>query len=142
MPYGNEHNFEGIYVATICPMHKDGSIDEEGLTDHFSNLINFEGIVGFLINGHASENHLLNRDEKGAVLILSLEMPGESLTTRMLSGMSRLNQQKVRSGMLKDNELKSLLQEGERLKNLPLWIDDSSLPVSYTHLTLPTICSV
>ena len=45
----------------------------------------------------------------------------------MLSGMSRLNQQKVRSGMLKDNELKSLLQEGERLKNLPLWIDDSSL---------------
>ena len=34
MPYGNEHNFEGIYVATICPMHTDGSIDEEGLTDH------------------------------------------------------------------------------------------------------------
>ena len=68
MPYGNEHNFEGIYVATICPMHTDGSIDEEGLTDHFSNLINFEGIVGFLINGHASENHLLNRDEKRRIV--------------------------------------------------------------------------
>ena len=26
-----ENRFEGIYVATICPMHKDGSIDEEGL---------------------------------------------------------------------------------------------------------------
>ena len=58
MLYGNEHKFEGIYVATICPMHKDGRIDEEALVDHFSNLINFEGIVGFLINGHASENHL------------------------------------------------------------------------------------
>ena len=83
------------------------------------------GKTSFAMN--IAVNVLLNRDEKGAVLIFSLEMPGESLTTRMLSGMSRLNQQKVRSGMLKDNELKSLLQEGERLKNLPLWIDDSSL---------------
>ena len=74
-----------------------------------------------------AENVLVDKDTKGAVLIFSLEMPGESLTTRMLSGMSKLNQQNVRSGMLKDNELKLLLQEGERLKNLPLWIDDSSL---------------
>jgi replicative DNA helicase len=74
-----------------------------------------------------AENVLVDKSNKGAVLIFSLEMPGESLTTRMLSGMSRLNQQNVRSGQLKDNELKLLLQEGERLKNLPLWIDDSSL---------------
>ena len=74
-----------------------------------------------------AENVLVDRDTKGAVLIFSLEMPGESLTTRMLSGMCKLNQQNVRSGQLKDNELKLLLKEGERLKNLPLWIDDSSL---------------
>jgi replicative DNA helicase len=74
-----------------------------------------------------AENVLVDKSNKGAVLIFSLEMPGESLTTRMLSGMSRLNQQNVRSGQLKDNELKLLLKEGERLKNLPLWIDDSSL---------------
>ena len=74
-----------------------------------------------------AENVLLEKDNDGAVLIFSLEMPGEALTTRMLSGMSKLNQQNVRSGMLKDNELKLLLSEGERLKNLPLWIDDSSL---------------
>ena len=74
-----------------------------------------------------AENVLVDRDTKGAVLIFSLEMPGESLTTRMLSGMCKLNQQNVRSVQLKDNELKLLLQEGERLKNLPLWIDDSSL---------------
>ena len=74
-----------------------------------------------------AENVLVDNDTKGAVLIFSLEMPGESLTTRMLSGMSKINQQSVRSGRLKDNELKVLLQEGERLKNLPLWIDDSSL---------------
>ena len=83
------------------------------------------GKTAFAMN--IAENVLLEKDNDGAVLIFSLEMPGEALTTRMLSGMSKLNQQNVRSGMLKDNELKLLLSEGERLKNLPLWIDDSSL---------------
>ena len=83
------------------------------------------GKTSFAMN--IAENVLLNQDNNGAVLIFSLEMPGEALTTRMLSGMCKLNQQNVRSGMLKDNELKLLFKEGERLKNLPLWIDDSSL---------------
>ena len=83
------------------------------------------GKTSFAMN--VAENVLLDDDSNGAVLIFSLEMPGESLTTRMLSGMSKLDQQNVRSGMLKDDQLKLLLKEGERLKNLPLWIDDSSL---------------
>ena len=37
----NKHKFGGIYVATICPMNIDGSINEEELTGHFSNLINY-----------------------------------------------------------------------------------------------------
>ena len=73
----NKHKFGGIYVATICPMHKDGSINEEGLTDHFTNLINFEGIVGFLINGHAGENHLLNRDEKRRIVEIAKNTIGD-----------------------------------------------------------------
>ena len=83
------------------------------------------GKTSFAMN--VAENVLLDDDSNGAVLIFSLEMPGESLTTRMLSGMSKLDQQNVRSGMLKDDQLKLLLKQGERLKNLPLWIDDSSL---------------
>ena len=74
-----------------------------------------------------AENVLLDEYSNGAVLIFSLEMPGESLTTRLLSGMTKLNQQNVRSGMLKDDELRILLQKSEKLKNMPLWIDDSSL---------------
>ena len=73
----NKHKFGGIYVATICPMHKDGSINEEGLTDHFNNLINYEGIVGFLINGHAGENHLLNRDEKRRIVEIAKNTIGD-----------------------------------------------------------------
>ena len=73
----NKHKFGGIYVATICPMHKDGSINEEGLIDHFNNLINYEGIVGFLINGHAGENHLLNRDEKRRIVEIAKNTIGD-----------------------------------------------------------------
>lgn len=83
------------------------------------------GKTSFAMN--IAENVLLDEESKGAVLIFSLEMPGESLTIRMLSGMSKLDQQNVRSGMLKDQELRELLSEGEKLKNMPLWIDDSSI---------------
>ena len=83
------------------------------------------GKTSFAMN--IAENVLLDDDSNGAVLIFSLEMPGESLTTRLLSGMTKLNQQNVRSGMLKDDELRILLQQSEKLKNMPLWIDDSSI---------------
>ena len=83
------------------------------------------GKTSFALN--IAENVLLDDDSNGAVLIFSLEMPGESLTTRLLSGMTKLNQQNVRSGMLKDDELRILLQQSEKLKNMPLWIDDSSI---------------
>ena len=83
------------------------------------------GKTSFAMN--IAENVLLDDDSNGAVLIFSLEMPGESLTTRLLSGMTKLNQQNVRSGMLKDDDLRILLQQSEKLKNMPLWIDDSSI---------------
>ncbi len=83
------------------------------------------GKTSFAMN--IAENILLDDDSNGAVLIFSIEMPGESLTTRLLSGMTKLNQQNVRSGMLKDDELRILLQQSEKLKNMPLWIDDSSI---------------
>ena len=83
------------------------------------------GKTSFAMN--IAENVMLDDDSNVAVLIFSLEMPGESLTTRLLSGMTKLNQQNVRSGMLKDDELRILLQQSEKLKNMPLWIDDSSI---------------
>ena len=83
------------------------------------------GKTSFAMN--IAENILFNEDSEGAVLIFSLEMPGEALTTRLLSGMTRINQQNVRSGMLKDNEMKSLFEESKKLEKMPLWVDDSSL---------------
>ena len=74
-----------------------------------------------------AENVLLNDESDGAVLIFSLEMPRTALTTRLLSSMTKINQQNVRAGMLKDDEMKAIFQQSEKLKNMPLWIDDSSL---------------
>ena len=81
-----------------------------------------------------AENVLVENDENtGAVLVFSLEMPAESLTTRLLSGMSRLDQQDVRSGKLDNKQVTQVVEQSKRLRELPIYIDDSSL-ISPTEL--------
>ena len=84
------------------------------------------GKTAFAMN--IAENVLVNNDENtGAVLVFSLEMPAESLTTRLLSGMSKLDQQDVRSGKLDNKQVTQVVEQSKRLRELPLYIDDSSL---------------
>ena len=83
------------------------------------------GKTSFAMN--IAENILLDENNEGAVLIFSLEMPAASLTTRLLSSISKMNQQNVRSGMLKDEELQNLFKESERVVDLPMFIEDSSI---------------
>ena len=60
--------FFGIYAATLLPMQADGRIDEPILERHIESLAATDGLTGFLINGHAGENHQLSRHEKKLVL--------------------------------------------------------------------------
>ena len=84
------------------------------------------GKTAFAMN--VAENVLVENDENtGAVLVFSLEMPAESLTRRLLSGMSRLDQQDVRSGKLDNKQVTQVVEQSKRLRELPLYIDDSSL---------------
>ena len=84
------------------------------------------GKTAFAMN--IAENVLKDQDEDvGAVLVFSLEMPAESLTTRLLSGMAKLDQQAVRSGRLDNKQVTRIVEESKKLKDLPLYIDDSSL---------------
>ena len=84
------------------------------------------GKTAFAMN--VAENVLVeNGENTGAVLVFSLEMPAESLTTRLLSGMSRLDQQDVRSGKLDNKQVTQVVEQSKRLRELPLYIDDSSL---------------
>ena len=84
------------------------------------------GKTAFAMN--IAENVIKEKDEDvGAVLVFSLEMPAESLTTRLLSGMAKLDQQAVRSGRLDNKQVTRVVEESKKLKELPLYIDDSSL---------------
>ena len=68
--------FHGIYVATVCPFTPGGDIDAEMLARLLDSAMQTEGIVGVLINGHAGENFVLDRDEKRRVVQIARETIG------------------------------------------------------------------
>ncbi len=59
------------------------------------------------------------------VAIFSMEMPGESLTMRMISSLGRVNQQAVRSGKLEDDDWPRVTSAVNILNNTKLFIDDT-----------------
>ena len=73
------------------------------------------------------ENIVTNKEIEGGVLVFSLEMPAESLTTRLLASHAKIDQQKVRSSNMNKNDLKKFMESSSKLKDLPLYIDDSSM---------------
>ncbi len=71
------------------------------------------------------EHAALNQDKP--VVIFSLEMPSEQIMMRMLASLGKINQTKVRTGQLDDDDwarlsqtMKSMLEQGK------MYIDDSS----------------
>ncbi|WP_367670435.1 replicative DNA helicase [Sodalis-like secondary symbiont of Drepanosiphum platanoidis] len=65
--------------------------------------------------------------EKKPVLIFSLEMPGEQIMIRMLSSLSRVDQTKIRTGQLSDDDWSKISNTmGLILKKRNVYIDDSS----------------
>lgn len=61
---------------------------------------------------------------KAPVLIFSMEMPGESLAMRMLSSLGRIEQQKLRSGRLQDDDWPRIGSAVGMLSEAPMFIDD------------------
>lgn len=70
-----------------------------------------------------AEHAVLNQD--GPVLVFSLEMPAESLIFRMLSSIGRIDQGRLRSGQLEEEDWPRLTSAIARLKDRPLLIDDT-----------------
>tara|TARA_Y200000002_G_scaffold306130_1_gene261997 strand:+ start:71 stop:1441 length:1371 start_codon:yes stop_codon:yes gene_type:complete len=73
------------------------------------------------------ENFIVNKDIPGGILVFSLEMPAEALTTRLLASNARIDQQKVRAASMNKEELNKFMESSSRLKDLPLYVDDSSM---------------
>ncbi len=70
------------------------------------------------------ENALMATDK--AVVVFSLEMPAEQLMMRSLSSLGRINQGKVRTGKLEEDDWPRLSSAVERLKDKKLFIDDTA----------------
>ncbi|MCH9644814.1 MAG: replicative DNA helicase [Gammaproteobacteria bacterium] len=59
------------------------------------------------------------------VLIFSLEMPAEQLTMRMMSSLGRIDQHKVRTGKLEDDDWPRITSAVSMLSEAKMYIDDT-----------------
>lgn len=69
------------------------------------------------------ETAALNSDKP--VVVFSMEMPSDSLVMRMMSSVGRINATRVRSGALEDEDWPKLTTAVNKLKDRPLFIDDT-----------------
>ncbi|WP_020407605.1 replicative DNA helicase [Hahella ganghwensis] len=60
------------------------------------------------------------------VLVFSMEMPSDSIVMRMLSSLGRIDQTKVRSGKLEEDDWLRLTSAVNMLRDKPLYIDDTA----------------
>ncbi|WP_415901094.1 replicative DNA helicase [Neptuniibacter sp. QD48_11] len=60
------------------------------------------------------------------VLVFSLEMPAEQLMTRMLSSLGRIDQTRVRTGSLEEEDWPKLTTAVNMMRDKPLFIDDQA----------------
>ncbi len=59
------------------------------------------------------------------VLVFSMEMPADALAMRMMSSLGRLDQHRLRTGKLDDNDWPRVTSAVHMLSEAPLFIDDS-----------------
>lgn len=70
------------------------------------------------------ENAIMSSEKP--VLVFSLEMPAESLIFRMLSSIGRIDQTRLRTGQLNEDDWPGFNNAVSKLKDSPLYIDDSA----------------
>ncbi len=63
--------------------------------------------------------------KKKNVLFFSLEMSSEQLATRLISEISKISSENIRTGNLSKRDFESIIKGSEKLKSLSLYIDDS-----------------
>ncbi|MGH1461501.1 MAG: replicative DNA helicase [Neptuniibacter sp.] len=70
------------------------------------------------------ENALMSGNRP--VLVFSLEMPADQLVTRMLSSLGRIDQTRVRTGALEEEDWPKLTTAVNMMRDKPLFIDDQA----------------
>lgn len=80
------------------------------------------GKTSFAMN--IAENAVISGDKP--VLVFSMEMPADSLILRMLSSLGRIDQSKIRTGQLGDDDWPRLTSAVTLLNDKPLFVDDTA----------------
>ncbi|MEM7218136.1 MAG: replicative DNA helicase [Pseudomonadota bacterium] len=65
------------------------------------------------------------QDEPGAVLFFSMEQPADQIVMRMLSSLGRLDQTRLRTGDLQDDDWPRFTSAVSQLKDKKLYVDDT-----------------
>ena len=63
--------------------------------------------------------------DQGAVLLFTMEMPSEQIVMRMLSSLGRIDQTRMRTGDMHDDDWPRFTGAVSQLKDKPLYIDDT-----------------
>ena len=79
------------------------------------------GKTAFMMN--IAESAVISGDSP--VLVFSMEMPADSVVLRMLSSLGRIDQSKIRTGQLGDDDWPRLTSAVTLLNDKPLFIDDT-----------------
>ena len=72
-----------------------------------------------------AEHAVMHADDNDAVLIFSMEQPAEQLVIRLLSSLGHIDQNRLRTGQLHEEDWPRLESAVNQLKHKPLYIDDA-----------------
>jgi 4-hydroxy-tetrahydrodipicolinate synthase len=85
----NHSPWAGVFAATLCPFHKDQSLDEAGLAEYFADLAKVDGIRGMVCNGHTGEiMSLLPSEQVRVTQILAQTVAQTQSLVKVVSGVS------------------------------------------------------
>jgi len=72
-----------------------------------------------------AENAAMNQSQRQPTAVFSMEMSTEQLALRMISSLSRVNQQSLRNGRLHDEDWPRINGAIQQMQEAPLFIDDT-----------------
>lgn len=82
-----QHQWMGVFPATLCPFHQDETLDEDGLRAYISDLCRVPGLKGLVPNGHTGEIMSLRENERARVTrIVSEAVKKSGNTMKVISG--------------------------------------------------------
>lgn len=76
------------------------------------------------------EEAILSSQSPGEVAFYSLEMSGEQLMMRQLAQDTNVTSSRIREGRISEDDLQKVIRAGQRMGDLPLWVDcQGALPL-------------